>query len=109
MEGDRRRLRSRDEAGLHLPARDADRPRPEPHVLRDRSEEIPRRLVHPVHVVDPEERARGQDRVEELRHDLVEALTAELLVQLRGLRRRFDREIHRHPDQGQPRTELWSA
>ena len=86
--------------------RDEREPRPPRHLRAEMAEQVGRRAVHPVRVLEDEQGRVRQERREQRADDAVQAGAAEGGVELVGLARGEHRQVERDGEQGQPRAEL---
>ena len=69
-------------------------------------QELRRRVVHPVHVVEDEQRGRVEEVTEERSHDAVQARAPERRVEIVHLGRGLDLDVERRRQERRPRHEL---
>ena len=97
LQGERRARARRDsESPLLFPPGHKDEPRPVAGLLRETAEQLRRGLVHPMRVLEHQDRRGGQDPTEEFAGHLAEPGPAELVLQLFDFRRHGD--IHARGD-----------
>ena len=103
-EGDDGPLVHRVTPGL-LPPGEADEPRQIARQARELLEQLGRRLVHPLGVLDDDDRRTGPRRGKELDHDLVEPRPAEAVLQRGGFGRVLQVDVDDGPDEREEREQ----
>ena len=97
------------EPGSLVAPGDADQPRPPGHLAAELEQQVTGRLVHPVRVLDGDQRRAAEDAAQELRHHLVQPRPAELLAELFHVRVRRHVQVERDTQQRQPGGKLRGA
>ena len=104
--GQRRRSLGGGESVLARTPRRAGEPRPRRKLRSEVAKELGRRVVHPVDVVEHQQRRRVEEVPEERAHDAVEACAPEGRVEVAHLGRRLDLDVERGREQRRPGHEL---
>ncbi len=94
------------EAVLAGTARRAREPRSCRKLRPEVAQELRRGVVHPVHVVEDEQRGRVEQMPEERPHHAVQARAPERRVEIVDLRRRLDLDVERSSEERRPGHEL---
>ena len=94
------------ESALAGTPRRAREPRPRRKLRSEVAQELRGRVVHPVDVVEDEQRGRVEEVPEQRPHDAVQARTPEGRIEIVDLGGRRDLDVERRGEQRRPRHEL---
>ena len=101
----RRALGGREAAFDGSPGR-AREPRPRRELRAEVAQQLGRRVVHPVDVLEHEQRRRVEQLAEQRAHDAVESRAPERGIEVVHLRRRLDVDVERRREERRPGNEL---
>ena len=104
--GERRRSFGGRESALGWPSRRTGEPRLRRKLRAEVAKELGRRIVHPVDVVEDQQRWRIEELTEERAHDTVEPCPPEGRVEVAHLGRCLDLDVERGRQEGRPGHEL---
>ena len=94
------------EAALARPPRRAGEPRPRRKLRAEVAKELGGRVVHPVDVVEDDQRRRVEQVPEQRAHDAVQPRAPERGIEVVDLGRRLDLDVERRREQRRPGDEL---